>query len=191
MTLENQKYGRNKDTLVNKTYIDGGEYRRKFDNATDNADVNKTLYDCAKTALKHRSGTVYEDMYWIDGATGEIIAKEVDEMLERAVKYSSSTKKVVNAFEKKRLISLHTHPSSMPPSAADFNACFRHGYKLGYIACHSGKVFAYTANEEINERLYNMYIESYIKSGQNEYDAQWSALAEMKRSYMIDFWEVN
>lgn len=29
-------------------------------------EVNKTLYDCAKTALKHRSGTVFEDMYWID-----------------------------------------------------------------------------------------------------------------------------
>lgn len=95
------------------------------------------------------------------------------------------------AYEKKQLISLHTHPSSMPPSAADFNACFRHGYKQGYIACHNGKVFAYTADEEVNERLYNMYIESYMKAGQNEFDAQWSALTEIKRNCKIDFWEVS
>ena len=74
---EEQRYGRNKNTLVNKTYIEGGEYRRKFDNATDNQSVNKSLYDCAKKALKHRSGTLYEDMYWVDGTTGEAVAKEI------------------------------------------------------------------------------------------------------------------
>ena len=50
MALENQRYGRNKKTLVNKTYIESGEYKRKFDNATDDPLVNKALYDCAKTA---------------------------------------------------------------------------------------------------------------------------------------------
>ena len=39
MILENQRYGRNKETIVNKTYIESGEYRRKFDNATDNPEV--------------------------------------------------------------------------------------------------------------------------------------------------------
>lgn len=48
VTLEYQRYGRNKDTLVNKSYIESGEYRRKFDNITDNPDVNRTLYQCAK-----------------------------------------------------------------------------------------------------------------------------------------------
>ena len=73
MALEYQRYGRNKETLVNKSYIESGEYRRKFDNATDNRKLNKALYDAAKTALKHRSGTELEDMYWFDGETGEII----------------------------------------------------------------------------------------------------------------------
>ncbi len=63
MILENQRYGRNKDTLVNKSYIESGEYKRKFDNATDNPNVNKSLYICAKNALKHRSGTELEEEY--------------------------------------------------------------------------------------------------------------------------------
>lgn len=48
VALENQRYGRNKSTLVNKTYVDSGEYKRKYDSATDNKEVNKSLYDCAK-----------------------------------------------------------------------------------------------------------------------------------------------
>ena len=46
--VEDQRYGRNKDTLVNSTYINSGEYRKKFDTITDNKDVNRTLYAKAK-----------------------------------------------------------------------------------------------------------------------------------------------
>ncbi|MDE6709376.1 MAG: hypothetical protein K2J76_02675, partial [Oscillospiraceae bacterium] len=88
MVLEYQRYGRNKDTLINKTYIDSGEYRRKFDNITDNPEINKALYDCAKTALKHRSGTEFEDMYWIDGGTGEILLSVTDSTDKRTIVYS-------------------------------------------------------------------------------------------------------
>ena len=37
----------------------------------------------AKEMLKHRSGTLYEDMYWIDGDTGEIVASALDEKIEK------------------------------------------------------------------------------------------------------------
>lgn len=190
VSLEYQRYGRNKDTIVNKTYIDSGEYRRKFDNLTDNAEVNKTLYDCAKTALKHRSGTEFEDMYWIDGDTGKIIAQEIDSTIEKNITYSAKTAKAVNTFSENRIIALHTHPNSMPPSAADFNSCYSHGYKCGYVACHDGKIFGYTAYEEISEGLYSRYIANYVLDGYSEYDSQIAALEELMRNYKIEFWEV-
>ncbi len=140
MTLEFQRYGRNKDTLVNKTYIESGEYRRKFDNITDDPRVNKALYNAAKEALKHKSGTELEDMYWFDANTGEIVAKEINNTTPRIVTYSNATTQIVKASGKKTLIALHTHPSSMPPSAEDFNACFSGDYKFGIIVCHNGKV---------------------------------------------------
>ncbi len=34
MAMEDQRYGRDKSSLVNKTYIDGGDYRNKFDYVT-------------------------------------------------------------------------------------------------------------------------------------------------------------
>lgn len=191
VALEYQRYGRNKNTLVNKTYIDSGEYRRKFDNATDNSEVNKALYDSAKRALKHRSGTELEDMYWLDGATGRIIAKEINSTTARQVNYSSATKDAVNSYAKNKIVALHTHPSSMPPSVEDLNACYNHGYKCGYIACHNGKVFGYSSGQLINTKLYELCVGDYIDRGLAEFDAQWKALEDLKRNHKIDFWEVK
>lgn len=73
MALEYQRYDRNKDTLVSKYYIESGEYRRKFDKISDNKEVSRVLYAKAKEMLNHRSGTKIEDMYWIDGKTGEAV----------------------------------------------------------------------------------------------------------------------
>lgn len=71
--LEFQRYGRNKSTLVNSKYISSGEYRKKFDKITNNADLSRLLYSKAKEMLIHRSGTLYEDMYWIDSEKVDII----------------------------------------------------------------------------------------------------------------------
>ena len=81
MALEYQRYGRNKSTLVNKTYIDSGTYRKKYDKLSENTDVNKALYDSAKKALKHRSGTLFEDMYWIDVNNGKEICSVLKDSL--------------------------------------------------------------------------------------------------------------
>lgn len=75
---EEQRYGRNKDTTINHAYISSGEYRKKFDQISDNKNLNKLLYQLAKNMLKHRSGTLYEDMYWIDAETATIVAKEIE-----------------------------------------------------------------------------------------------------------------
>lgn len=189
MALEYQRYGRNKETLVNKSYIESGEYRRKFDNATDNPKLNKALYDAAKTALKHRSGTELEDMYWFDGETGEIISKETNASDPRIVNYSDKTKSAIRSND--NIIALHTHPGSMPPSIEDFNACFNNGYKFGIIACHNGKVFMYFSEQFVSLKLYELTIGDYIDMGFSEYEAQTRTLNDLKRNHRIDFWEVE
>lgn len=188
MAREYQRYGRNKTTLVNKTYIESGEYRRKFDNATDNADVNKSLYECSKTALKHRSGTVIEDMYWIDSNNGEIVLSVTDSVDERAIKYTDKIKRTIRSSPS--IVTLHTHPSSMPPSIDDFNSCFSNGYKEGFIACHNGKVYKYSSKQKISSTLYNLYISEYLDSGIGEFEAQIRTIDKLKENYLIEFTEV-
>lgn len=188
VALEYQRYGRNKDTLVNKTYIESGEYRRKFDVLSENSEVNRSLYDCAKKALKHRSGTMLEDMYWIDGRNGKILYSVEDGSKESVVLYTPAIWTVIEKNDD--IVALHTHPSSMPPSAADFNACFRNGYKFGVVACHNGKVFVYSSAQEISEKLYDLIICDLVSRGLEEYDAQIKALERLKQNYDIDFREV-
>ena len=38
---EIQRYGRNKSTVVNQTYINGGQYRSKFDKISDDKLLNR------------------------------------------------------------------------------------------------------------------------------------------------------
>jgi hypothetical protein len=187
--LEYQRYGRNKETTINHTYINSGEYRNKFDRITDNSGVNRILYTKAKEVLNHRSGTKYEDMYWIDGTTGEIVASALNEQMESGIQYTDT---ILNAISgKNNLIAFHNHPSSMPPSIADFNSVLAHKYEVAFIVCHDGRIIQYTSKEKVNERLYLMYIQKYITDGYGEYEAQWKALERLKENYNIDFWEVT
>ena len=49
---EGQRKGRNKATVINETYIESGEYRRKFDKITDSPELNRKLYQLAKQILR-------------------------------------------------------------------------------------------------------------------------------------------
>lgn len=189
MSLEYQRYGRNKETLVNSTYINSGEYRNKFDNITDKKEVNRVLYSKAKEMLQHRSGTMLEDMYWINKDTGKVIASALNEKIEGKIIYSNSLKKTL--LGKQGLIAMHTHPQSMPPSVDDFNSAFRQKYALNFVLCHDGKIFGYSSNQEISKKLYTMYIGKYLDEGFKEYEAQIKTLEKLKETYDIDFWEVK
>lgn len=189
VALENQRYGRNKSTLVNKTYVDSGEYKRKYDSATDNKEVNKSLYDCAKKALKHRSGTAFEDMYWIDGETGRVMLSVTDSADERTITYTDRIKKCIQTNN--NVVTIHTHPSSMPSSIEDFNSCANNGYAKCFVACHNGVLYGYHSNEMINPKLYNLYIQKYMNGGFSEMEAQVKTIKKLSQSFDINFWEVS
>lgn len=186
---EEQRYGRNKDTQVNHTYIDSGEYRKKFDKISDNAKLNRKLYSLAKDMLNHRAGTLFEDMYWLDPDTAEIMAEELDGLTEEQIDYSQKTMKVVDSTP--GLLTIHSHPNSYPPSAVDFNSNYSHDYVLGIICCHDGRIFIYSANEKVDEDLYVAYVKKYKLEGKTEFDAQWLALETIQENVDISFKEVS
>lgn len=141
-----------------------------------------------KLLLLHRSGTMLEDMYWIDAVTGETVAKVLNEKKEHTISYSDSIHKAI--YGKENIVAMHTHPHSMPPSIADFNSAYVHNYFISLVLCHDGKIFCYKSLEIVSEQLYNMYIERFIESGVREYQAQMETLKRLTENHRMHFEEV-
>lgn len=187
MTLENQRYGRNKEALVDKSYIESGEYRKKFDRVTESAELNRILYAKAKEILLHRSGTLFEDMYWLDSRTGSVVAAALNEQAEQQVTYSAEIRRKIKGRD---LITIHNHPGSMPPSVEDFNSAFTHGYSLGVVVCHDGSVYVYSSEQRIPEFLEDAYMNDFLGKGYSEKEIQFKALKIIEKSYKIEIKEV-
>lgn len=186
--IECQRYGRNKDTTINHTYIDSGDYRKKFDRISNDKELNRLVYRLAKTMLFHRSGTLLEDMYWIDIERKMIIASEVDQAKECQIKYSRKTLKALRKYEE--LLAIHTHPYSMPPSIRDFNSNLKNGYKISLVCCHDGKIYMYQSYRYVSEFLYKGTVAKYKKMGYDDFEAQIFALKEYEQKGDIMFKEV-
>ena len=73
----------------------------------------------------------------------------------------------------------------------DLNSAFKNSYELSIVAGHDGTLFAYKSNEEISERIFDMYVAKFFNSGYNEYEAVMETLKRLKRNYDFDFWEVK
>ena len=184
--LEQQRKGRNKNTIIDYNYISSNRYRKKFDYISND---NKLLYKIAKKMLLHRSGTEYEDMYWIDLINGKIVCKITDSKYKKKILYTTTIKKMIKKSE--NLLTIHTHPDSFPPSIDDINSNYDHNYEIGIVICHDGRVYMYSAEERINVNYYKLTVEDYLKNGYNEDTAQIEALKEMQKKFSIYFKEVT
>lgn len=187
--LEEQRDGRNKNTVIDYNFICSNRFRKKFDRISDNKKLNKLLYKTAKKMLLHRSGTEYEDMYWIDLLKVKIVCKITDSKYKKKILYTSAIKKIVKNYE--NLLTIHTHPNSFPPSIDDINSNYDHNYEIGVVVCHDGRVYMYSAEERINANYYKLTVEDYLKNGYNEDTAQIEALKKMQEKFSIHFKEVT
>ena len=187
--LEQQRKGRNKNTIIDYNYISSNRYRKKFDYISNDKKLNKLLYKIAKKMLLHRSGTEYEDMYWIDLINGKIVCKITDSKYKKKISYTTTIKKMIKKSE--NLLTIHTHPDSFPPSIDDINSNYDHNYEIGIVICHDGRVYMYSAEERINVNYYKLTVEDYLKNGYNEDTAQIEALKEMQKKFSIYFKEVT
>ncbi len=187
--LEQQRKGRNKNTIIDYNYISSNKYRKKFDYISNDKKLNKLLYKIAKKMLLHRSGTEYEDMYWIDLINGKIVCKITDSKYKKKILYTTTIKKMIKKSE--NLLTIHTHPDSFPPSIDDINSNYDHNYEIGIVICHDGRVYMYSAEERINVNYYKLTVEDYLKNGYNEDTAQIEALKELQKKFSIYFKEVT
>ena len=186
---EEQRYGRDKDTSVDKGYLESGEFRRKFDKISDSKKLNRLLYQLAKKMLIHRSGTKFEDMYWIDPILCEVVASECTSTIEEKVVYSEKTIREIRGRDD--LITIHSHPSGFPPSVEDLNSNHTHSYIKGIVVTHRCSVFVYGSRAYIDPVYYRLKLDSLLLSGYNEFEAQIRTLSFFQEHSDVFFKEVT
>lgn len=113
--------------------------------------------------------------------TKKIIAKEISQDIPTSIHYSRKTKRRIR--NRKGLLTIHSHPYSFPPSIEDFNSNYKNDYGIGIVCCHDGKVYIYSAGEEVNENYYKMKVEEFLKAGYNDIEAQEKALYVVMKNY--------
>lgn len=138
--------------------------------------------------LNHRSGTLLEDMYWIDIDTGEVFASETNQKCERAISYSKATKRELEKH--KNILVIHTHPNSMPPSVGDFNSAYKNKYRICLVCGHDGKVFLYNSKVHLIEVFYMNMVAKYKKLGYDEYEAQIMTINQYEKNKDVFIMEV-
>ncbi|MGN8850697.1 hypothetical protein [Bariatricus sp. HCP28S3_C2] len=100
-----------KNAVVNTSAISSAGYRRKFTDITGENKISRSLWENALDMLEHRSGTVYEDLAFVDSETGNAkINKNYDK--ENTASPSDSMKKMLKEAKQYTVIAIHNHPGS-------------------------------------------------------------------------------
>ena len=146
---ESERYTRADYENIGKSKVDFSIFESKtwngnFDLISDNSKVNSSVRNVSKQMLKHRTGTFYEDLYFIDANTGKIVGFNTSDSKKLGV---TVNKRIKEALDNQRytLIGVHNHPYSSLPSLNDLNAIAqRSNQSMGVIVCHDGTIFTYS-----------------------------------------------
>ena len=166
-TGANERYTKEDYINITKTKVSpdlysNAKWRENFNRVSDNAAVNNSVRNIAQQILKHRDGTFYEDMYFINASTGAIEGFNTNDNIKCGVKINRS---LLSALDKTdtELIGIHNHPYSSIPSLSDLNAiALRSNQSKGVIICHDGTIFTYTKpNRVITESEYKNYLTKF------------------------------
>ncbi len=149
---------KNPNTLINSAFIESAEYRRRFDQLGESTQMTRIISQQSRGVLKHRNGTEFEDLVFIDSVTGNVKTR-TDYNVPRMVEPSKAMRKMLSDAEPHTIIAIHNHPSSTVPSISDINAARDRKYKYGIIACHDGKLFKYSVIDEYDEMYVNMLLD--------------------------------
>lgn len=155
------------DTVVNKKMLKSSQYRKKFENVSENTKLNRTAWKISKRMLEHRSGSRYEDLAFIDSVTGKSIVNE-NYNAESKAKPNKAMQKMLKDADHGKIVAIHNHPGSSVPSLADLMVCINRGYQFGLVVCHDGKIYKYFVDKvKFNPVIANTALDKLEIEGYN------------------------
>ena len=127
-------------------------YPRRMSAIGEPKKIREKVVDEARNILKHRNGTRYEDLIFIDSNTGDI-KRQLNYNVKDRVEPTNEMKKMAER-NSRSIIAIHNHPLSVAPSEDDIISAYRHNYKYGIVVCHNGDIYKYTLMESVNISAY-------------------------------------
>lgn len=153
-----------KKYLVDKKYIASAEYTSKFDELGETKAVARRVRTQARKMLRHRSGTWYEDLAFVDTKSNTTMVRD-DFNSKKKVSPSRKMNKMLKDADDYTIIGIHNHPGSNVPSYEDFAAASARKYKYGIVACHNGTIYKYTITGRLNRPMAEAALDLLSKSG--------------------------
>lgn len=136
-----------KKATIDRAYINSSEYKSRYKRMTDDPKVNRILAREAVTILKHRQGTLKEDLVYINPEKRQIL-RNISHSVDSQVPPTEKMRALLKANPGK-IIAIHNHPESSVPSAPDLYAAVN--YDFGIVAAHNGVIFKYSVASRVRE----------------------------------------
>lgn len=138
--------------VIDRKAIASADYRKRYDALPETKKVQRRVAANARRMLRHRSGTEYEDLAYIDSKTGSFMVRD-DYNVKKKVIPSRAMKKMVKSADDYTIIAVHNHPTSSVPSLSDLLSARDKKYKYGIIAGHDGTIYKYAVPGALNEPM--------------------------------------
>lgn len=155
---------------VDKAAVTSNAYKKMVYNAfNEMPKVKRAVRDSIGKIYKHRTGSDYEDLYFINSSTGKIrISTRGEE--PGICRPTKSMKKMIADAEEGTIIGIHNHPRNSAPSLPDIMVASQRTYKYGIVACHDGTLYKYSVTGEVNKPMAESLLAIYEKREYSKID---------------------
>lgn len=171
---------------VDRELIKSGDYAAKFSRLDLPAKAVRSLHKSAVAMLTHRSGSKLEDLVLVSRSSGKVAARSTAATVPFETARNAEVKEAIYSHPRGDLISIHNHPTNLPPTGSDFASAGYNGYGCGLVALHNGEVYYYEVGDRpFRAESFDSKVEKRVKMGTSRYNAIIEVMREYEGSHGI------
>ena len=176
---------------VNWDVIHSSNYRKKLYRISKNERVVSAIETRARWALNNRDGSNTEELYAISLDNGREICKITNQhykqRIERTEEFNEKIRK--SDINNEKILLIHNHPKSLPPSLSDINTLSSNNNISGITVGHNGSIYYYTKPKmKIPELDYNVKVRHFKQY--DEITCLEKTMEELSEEFGFEFYKL-
>lgn len=125
----------------------------------------------------------------VSKSSGKVVARSTAGTVPFETARNAEIDMAISTYPRGDLVSVHNHPTDLPPTGSDFASSGYKGYGGGVVALHNGEVFYYEVGDlPFRSDSFDSNVENKVKMGTSRYDAIIEVMREYEGSHGIK-WE--